>query len=521
MVHSISHKLSKPSIARLMLASSILVAGSAQAATVSPNPLAFDPQKIGTNTTKTLTVTHENTGLTTTNIVATASGTGYDISANTCTGATLTPLTPTCTITVRFSPATTGAAFPGSVAITSTPATTPGSVTITGSSPAPVATLSPTTRNFGDQTVNSTSGAQSFTLSNGGGVNDLTGIVVAKSGTHAADFSVTPSSCANGVGCDINVTFTPAATGSRTASVDVTTTNGGNASASVTGNGVSSGAGIPILSIAPSPATLDFKNQEAGTTSAVQSIFLSNTGGATLNINSTTFGGANGSDFSKAVSSTCGTTLAAATSCRIDVTFAPPAAPGGQGSRIGTLTIATNANPTSRVIDLKGVGVSSVNFTTSAGSVKLSSDKGTPANLTQPSQPAAAPTNMTYPVGFFGFSVNVSNGATATFTFTLPSGTSANTYVKCVGSSCAPLATAQASADGKTISFSITDGGVGDADGSVNGTIVDPGAPAFNPTIVPASAATTTSDSAGALGLWTLLLMGVPALLRVRRRKLH
>lgn len=32
--------------------------------------------------------------------------------------------------------------------------------------------------------------------------------------------------------------------------------------------------------------------------------------------------------------------------------------------------------------------------------------------------------------------------------------------------------------DGSTVTFTLTDGGVGDADGVADGTIVDPGAPA-------------------------------------------
>src|SRR5208282_842434 len=76
---------------------------------------------------------------------------------------------------------------------------------------------------FGNQTVGTTSTAQTVTLTNTGNAI-LTITSVAVSGTNAGDFTVT-NTCGNSVApgsmCTASVTFTPSATGNRTASVSV------------------------------------------------------------------------------------------------------------------------------------------------------------------------------------------------------------------------------------------------------------------------------------------------------------
>lgn len=82
-----------------------------------------------------------------------------------------------------------------------------------------------------------------------------------------------------------------------------------------------------------SPNTLTFPSQKVGTTSAPMTVTLSNTGtGATDPLGITSIA-ANG-DF-RVSSKTCGTSLAAGTSCSIQVTFKPTKT----GARTGTLTI--------------------------------------------------------------------------------------------------------------------------------------------------------------------------------------
>ena len=85
----------------------------------------------------------------------------------------------------------------------------------------PVASLSPAALTFASQSVGTTSGAQTITLSNTG-TAALTITSVSVTGTNAGDFAETntcPASLAASANCTISVTFKPTATGARSASV--------------------------------------------------------------------------------------------------------------------------------------------------------------------------------------------------------------------------------------------------------------------------------------------------------------
>ena len=90
-----------------------------------------------------------------------------------------------------------------------------------------------------------------------------------------------------------------------------------------------------------------FGSEPASTTSAAQSIKLSNAGSARLSIaNITTTG-----DFSQ--TNTCNSSLAAGASCAIAVTFTPPVV----GDFSGTLSIADNASGSPHTVSLTGTGI--------------------------------------------------------------------------------------------------------------------------------------------------------------------
>src|SRR5260370_8535193 len=83
-----------------------------------------------------------------------------------------------------------------------------------------------------------------------------------------------------------------------------------------------------------------------GTTSAAQSVTLSNTGNASLNLTSVSASG----DFAQ--TNTCGSSVAASANCTISVTFTPTAS----GSRTGTLSITDNASGSPQSVSLTGIG---------------------------------------------------------------------------------------------------------------------------------------------------------------------
>ena len=108
----------------------------------------------------------------------------------------------------------------------------------------------------------------------------------------------------------------------------------------------------PAVSL--SPFSLTFPNQTEGTTSAVESVTLTNTGNAALRI--TGAFGISG-DFAFGDGGTCpavGRSVAAGQSCTITVVFTPTAT----GTRTGTVTLYDNAPDSPQTISLTGTGVS-------------------------------------------------------------------------------------------------------------------------------------------------------------------
>jgi hypothetical protein len=96
-----------------------------------------------------------------------------------------------------------------------------------------------------------------------------------------------------------------------------------------------------------SPTTpLNFKKQEHGTTSAPQTVTLTNTGTTELKISAMKAAG------QFAMTSTCRESVAADAACTISVTFSPKT----QGAKSGTVTIDDSASSKPQVIALSGSG---------------------------------------------------------------------------------------------------------------------------------------------------------------------
>jgi hypothetical protein len=114
-------------------------------------------------------------------------------------------------------------------------------LTITVTAATQSVSFSPTALTFPPQGVDTPSAAQTVTMTNSGNTSfPLSSI--ATTGANAGDFAETnncPSSLAVTANCRISVTFTPTATGPRTASVVATATGGGTYSVSLSGSGVS------------------------------------------------------------------------------------------------------------------------------------------------------------------------------------------------------------------------------------------------------------------------------------------
>jgi hypothetical protein len=202
---------------------SLLGTGVLPTVSLSPSSLTFPTQVVFT-TSASKTVTLTNTGLGTLKLSKIAV-TGPFAQTNTC-GSTLNA-SGSCTFTVMFKPTTDGS-LTGSITLTDNAANSPQTVTLKGTGT--YVQLTPTSENFGNQPVGTTSLPKKITLSNKGSVAvSITSISI--TGTDAGDFAQTDtcgSSVAAGASCFIKVTFTPKATGTRSASVSVSDNGGGS-----------------------------------------------------------------------------------------------------------------------------------------------------------------------------------------------------------------------------------------------------------------------------------------------------
>ncbi len=335
-------------------------AAPAPAVTLSPTSLAFGNQNVGTTSAaKTVTLTNSgNAALSISGIALTGTNAADFAQTNTC------PISPStlaaganCTISVTFTPSTTSAET-AAVSITDNASGSPQSVSLsgTGVQPAPGVNLSPTSLSFGNQNVGTTSAAQTVTLTNNG-TSALTITSIGVTGTNAADFAQTntcplsPSTLAAGANCTISVTFTPTATGTRTASLSVAdNASGSPQTVALSGTGVAPTAPAVTLS----PTSVAFGNQAVGSTSTAQTITLTDSGTGALTITSISVSGTNAADFAQ--TNTCPvspSTLAAGANCTISVTFKPSIA----GSETASLSIADNAAGSPQSVGLSGTGV--------------------------------------------------------------------------------------------------------------------------------------------------------------------
>lgn len=112
-----------------------------------------------------------------------------------------------------------------------------------------------------------------------------------------------------------------------------------------------------------------------------------------------------------------------------------------------------------------------------------------------------------------GLNAAANPGQTATVVITLPSDTNPTAYAKCdpITKRCSDFAGAVI--NGNVVTLTLQDGGAGDSDNTINGTIADPGAP-----VVGGAGTAGGGGSGGALN-W-LMLLPMLGLVALRRRKI-
>lgn len=310
--------------------------------TLSPSSLTFGSQAVGTTSPAQQVILNngQNTALTINNIFGGGANPGDFKQTNDC-GSSLAAGS-SCTINVSFDPTATGARS-ATLNVSDNAGNSPQTVSLSGTGTSgPMIGLSPTSVNFGNQAAGTTSSPTPITVTNTGNAT-VTFTSIAVTGTNNTSFGESDNCLPNltvGNSCTINVTFSPATTGSFSAAVTLTD-NATNNPQTVS----LSGTGIAPVTL--SATSISFGTVLVGSNKTANPVTLTNH----MNVALTGITVATtGSSYSQV--NTCGTSIAAGATCTITVTFTPAT----NGTLTGSVTITDSANNSPQTISLTGVG---------------------------------------------------------------------------------------------------------------------------------------------------------------------
>jgi ASPM-SPD-2-Hydin domain-containing protein len=247
-----------------------------------------------------------------------------------------------CTVNVSFKPTATGVQS-GSLLLADNAAGSPQDVSLSGTGVGfPIVSLSPISLTFGTQVLGSSSAAKKVTLKNTG-----TTSLTINSITVSPDFSVSATTCGGSLApqanCTISIVFKPAGTGTRSGALTIDDNASGSPhTASLIGVGTA---------VSLSPAAVSFPSQIVGTLSTGHNVTVSNHGTTALTFTAIAIDGSNAADFEIA-SQTCGTTLAANTSCTVTVKFQPSLI----GPEVATLKFSDDGGASPQLVNMTGTG---------------------------------------------------------------------------------------------------------------------------------------------------------------------
>ncbi len=307
---------------------------------LSTPSLTFGIQVLGT-ISASKNVVLRNTGTVTLAISSIVPSGDFAIPAKTC-GSSLAPQT-TCAIGVAFRPTAVGTRT-GTLSITDNASGSPHTVSLSGTATA--VTLSPSALNFSPQLLNTTSAGRTVTLTNHSTLTlHFTGITIA--GTNAGDFVAASQTCGSSLAgnttCTVTVKFHPSMIGSESATLSFSDDGGASPQiVPMTGTGT-------VVTLSRSSIT--FPPQSTGTTSAPQSVTLTNHGTTALHINGIGLTGTNSGDFLISFN-TCPPDLVANANCTVSVEFQPTAT----GTRTASLAFSDNGGASPQLVKLTGTG---------------------------------------------------------------------------------------------------------------------------------------------------------------------
>ena len=213
--------------------------------------------------------------------------------------------------------------------------------------------------NLGTVLVGKTGTPVSFTIRNTGDL-DLTGLAIAKNGSHAGDFTVIApgaSLLAPGASTTFTVTFKPTAGGTRSAAIHIASNDADENPFDINLTGIATVPAPEIVveqpvgsSLVDGTAKKSFGTVKVGKTGTAQTFTIKNTGTANLTGLAITKDGAQKTDFIVGVLAK--TTLAPGASTTFKVTFKPTA----KGTRNAAIHIKSN-DATENPFDIKLAGM--------------------------------------------------------------------------------------------------------------------------------------------------------------------
>ena len=363
-------------------------------------------------------------------------------------------------------------------------------------------TVAPSSLTFAAQTVGTTSAALTVTVTNNGTATvNFSGFTV--TGTNAGDFSLPlpnmPGGCnpvgtlAGGANCAIGVLFTPGAVGTRTATLNIAdSVTGSPQTVALSGTGTA-----PLGTITISPTMLTFASQTVGTTSATQTVTVSNNGNVNVTFTSIAITG----DFSGATTAQCPAIAADAAPCTFQIAFKPTAA----GTRTGAITFTDNATGSPQTVTLTGTATNGPATVTVAPSGLTFASQT--VSSTSPAQNVTVTNTGTGPVNFTSFSITGENSSSFALASSgtnacNPTGTLAANASCTIGVTFTPTATGEL-----TATLSIADNATGSPQlVSLNGT--GNNSPVIV-TIPPGGSATGTATQGGT-AFFGLQITGAP-----------
>lgn len=314
---------------------------------LSQGALTFANTQVG-SAAAAQTVTLTNTGTIALHIASVQAP--QDFTATT-TCSTLLPGA-ACTLTVQFTPTTSGSAVRvGAVEILSDASDALEYVSVVGGTSAAALSLSPISLDFGDVDLGRSATLPIVVTNGSASPVNFTGL------SASGDFSVVAGTCpANGAAlaatasCTLQVTFSPATTGTRSGMLSLTS----NATslpltAALTGFGIQTQLQV-------SPTALNFGSIAEGATAQL-TLTLTNTGTVPVTSITTALSGLNAPDF--AVTVPCAlATLAPGQACTLTVAFTP----SGLGPRSVTLAVNSSDPNGPQLVPLTGNGVQGGSF---------------------------------------------------------------------------------------------------------------------------------------------------------------